>query len=97
VKQFSPDIFLLVADDKGFKKPIGIVEVKKPTNSDMDHEKFHGQMFTYLHLLQIYHGLDHAFGILTNYNQWRFYWLPNSDEVTKILAFIIYSNESCQR
>ncbi len=41
----------------------------------------HGQIYDYMLRLQSYYGLRNVFGIVTTYEQWRFYWFPSCDEV----------------
>jgi hypothetical protein len=59
---------------------LGVVEVKKPAGKnplgcDDKPSHIHGQVRDYLLLLNTYHSCQHAFGIATSYEQWRFYWL----------------------
>ncbi len=60
--------------------PIGVVEVKKPEEKILKSNLVHGQIFDYLLRLKSFHGLEHVFGIVTTYKEWRFCWLENSDE-----------------
>jgi hypothetical protein len=55
--------------------PIGVFEVKKPSQSALNSEWLHGQVKDYMGLLPALHGLKHAFGVATTYEGWRFYWL----------------------
>lgn len=86
-------------DGVAIHMPIGVVEVKKPsTNStgsqsasrssvhDADHlddAAVLGQIYDYLCLMRLYYGLTNAFGILTNYVEWRIVWLPDTDNVAQ--------------
>eukprot|EP00977_Amphora_coffeiformis_P000444 scaffold112_cov196-Amphora_coffeaeformis.AAC.11 len=63
--------------------PIGVVEVKK-TAIDNEDETLHspfvqGQLFDYMLRLQSFFGLQHVFGILSTYEQWRICWMPRSE------------------
>ena len=57
--------------------PVGVVEVKTPTDRDV-FQAGHvvGQLFDYMLRLRSFHGLKHVFGILTTYERWRFFWMP---------------------
>ena len=46
----------------------------------MKHSQVHGQIFDYMLLLKHFYGLKYIFGIVTNYMEWRIYWLPTSDD-----------------
>jgi hypothetical protein len=63
--------------------PIGVVEVKKhKENSEvLSKESVHGQIYDYMLRLKSFHGLQHVFGIVSTFSQWRIYWLPECDEV----------------
>lgn len=66
--------------------PIGVVEVKKPFNPEsprsvMDDKIALGQLFDYMMHLRSYTGRQHPFGIITTYHEWRFAWLPDSENI----------------
>ena len=37
-------------------------------------------------LRRSFHGLQHVFGILTTYNEWRICWLPDCDDAAQATA-----------
>jgi hypothetical protein len=75
VLHFRPDIWLLLKS----RKPIGVLEIKKPKPPGMlDSDLVHGQMFDYLMMLRGYFGVLKPFGIVTTYDGWRPYWLPEN-------------------
>jgi hypothetical protein len=39
----------------------------------------HGQIFDYMRCVKTFFGVEHVFGILTTYSEWRFYWFVESD------------------
>ncbi|KAL6071664.1 hypothetical protein QOT17_006095 [Balamuthia mandrillaris] len=52
--------------------PVGVVEVKKPTENTV--ERDHGQTFHDMMALRSFSGLRYVFGILTTYGKWRLCW-----------------------
>lgn len=59
---------------------IGVVEVKKPGNGGaLQNPYVQGQIFDYMLRLKSFFGLEHVFGILSSYKEWRIYWLPSSN------------------
>lgn len=71
-----PDIWRVCASGV----PIGVVEVKKPGDDDiLQNELVQGQLFDYMLRLQSFFGLEHVFGILSTYEQWRVCWMPRSE------------------
>ena len=72
---------------------IGVVEVKRPTYATIDIggvSKRVGTLSSTQNLKQLYRymlrmramtGIVHVFGILTNYNEWRFAWFSHSDKI----------------
>ena len=61
--------------------PIGVVEVKKPGGGGFDTQPLVlGQIYDYLLALKQFQGLEHVYGILTSYEEWRICWLSDSDE-----------------
>lgn len=79
---FKADIFVVyVLDDKS-TWPIGIVEVKQPSGA-VSNQLAIGQLCDYMVLMESMYGVKLAFGILTDYNEWRFFWLPAANEVAK--------------
>lgn len=81
-----PDIWLICSDGV----PIGVVEVKKPDKSDiLRNEYVQGQLFDYMLRLKSFFGLEHVFGILSTYEEWRICWMPQSQKAavaTKIVG-----------
>ena len=69
-----PDLWILSVNNI----TIGFVEVKKK-NVDLNDTHILGQVFDYLMILKNHFSLDYAFGILTNYDNWRVCWLPDAD------------------
>jgi hypothetical protein len=59
--------------------PVGVVEVKKPHPVVMTSKRVHGQIYDYMLRLRTQHGIQHVFGIVTTYKEWRFFWFPESD------------------
>ncbi|KAI9088342.1 hypothetical protein DFS34DRAFT_448101 [Phlyctochytrium arcticum] len=59
--------------------PIGVIEVKKPGNDVLDNDEVQGQIFDYMLALKQFQGLQHVYGILTTYEDWRICWLSDSD------------------
>jgi hypothetical protein len=84
--EFKPDIYVIWKE----AWPIGVVEVKKPTEDILDAPVVWGQIFDYMAALREFQGLQDVFGIVTTYEKWRLCWLPESDavaaEVTPVLA-----------
>jgi hypothetical protein len=62
--------------------PVGVVEVKKPggKKQPLDSTVVAGQIFDYMCRLREFHGLNHVFGIVTTYREWRVFWLRDCDE-----------------
>ena len=50
----------------------------------MDNKVAHGQIYDYMKRLRQFHGLDHIFGILTTYNEWKVFWLNDCDEAAVV-------------
>lgn len=71
-----PDIWIVCVG----KIPIGVVEVKEPGADDALQSPYvQGQIFDYMLRLQSFFGLEHVFGILSSYENWRICWLPRSE------------------
>jgi len=45
----------------------------------MDGPKVHGQIYDYMLRLKSFFGLQHVFGIVTTYEEWRFFWFSDSN------------------
>ncbi len=61
--------------------PIGVVEIKTPHPGVLDNSYVHGQIYDYMAHIQQYIGVQHMFGIVTTYMQWRVFWLPTTDNI----------------
>ncbi|EGG20804.1 hypothetical protein DFA_00669 [Cavenderia fasciculata] len=72
----QPDVWVIVTMSG---LPIGVVGIKEPKNNNMANEEVHDQIFNYMERLRSYTGQKNVFGIVTCYEQWRVYWLPDSD------------------
>jgi hypothetical protein len=63
--------------------PVGAVEIKKPSKkgaaSTMNNSTVQGQLFDYMMRIRSFHGLRHVFGIMTDFEEWRICWLPDTD------------------
>lgn len=71
-----PDIWIVCTGGV----PIGVVDVKKPGEDEtLQNPYVQGQIFDYMLQLQSFFGLEHVFGILTSYEQWRVCWMPRSE------------------
>ncbi|KAI8817477.1 uncharacterized protein EV422DRAFT_541899 [Fimicolochytrium jonesii] len=58
--------------------PIGLIEVKKPNGTPFDGQpSILGQIYDYLLALKQFQGLEHVYGILTSYKEWRVCWLSD--------------------
>ena len=75
--------------------PIGVVEVKKSGSSPndmkvsstkkvvLDDSVVAGQLYDYMKALRLFYGLDHVFGIVTTYREWRIFWLEDTEDVAR--------------
>ena len=61
--------------------PVGVIEVKKPNKEVLNSRRTCGQIYDYLLRLKSFYGLEHVFGIVTTYDEWRFFWLPECDHI----------------
>ena len=60
--------------------PVGVVEMKKPGRRNaVNSASVAGQIFDYMQRLRSFHGLDHVFGIVATYREWRIFWLADTD------------------
>ncbi|KAL6071676.1 Protein kinase domain-containing protein [Balamuthia mandrillaris] len=78
-RQQKSDVYLV----KQKTVPIGIVEVKKPTENIFDKNEVNGQIYDYMMALRSFSGLRYVFGILTTYEQWRVCWLPDANQLAQ--------------
>jgi hypothetical protein len=65
--------------------PVGAVEIKKPRKdksspTTFNRPKVQGQLFDYMLRIRSFHGLRHVFGIMTDFEDWRICWLPDSND-----------------
>lgn len=79
VLRLKPDIWLLSHN----KVPFLIIEVKKPGQNILEHEKVVSQLAQYMHMLRNYHGIRHVFGILATMEHFRVAWLPGCQPVAE--------------
>eukprot|EP01133_Synstelium_polycarpum_P018885 gene18885-22592_t len=93
ISQIRPDIWILLSDSS---LPIGVVEVKKPSKYIMNNDKVHGQILDYMLRLQHMYGQITVFGIVTTYEQWRVYWLPDTDEYAQSDTLLKMSNPTIE-
>jgi len=68
------DIWLVMSHDR----PVGVVEVKLPGEKIMRSPNVYGQIFDDMMSLRSFHGLKHVFGIVTTYEEWQIFWLPET-------------------
>lgn len=78
----SPDVWLLAADGL----PVGIMEVKRPGENVLSDQQVLGQLLNYMRLLRSAFGVQHVFGIITTYSEWRVCWLPDNDSAAQALT-----------
>ena len=55
-------------------RPIGLIEVKRPSETILNEEHVVGQIFDYIHMIKVYFGLPYMFAILSTYKHWRIFW-----------------------
>ena len=62
---------------------VGICEVKKPSKegNDLNKNKHLNQISNYLLMAKHCHGLRKPIGIVSTYNEWKFYWLEDAADV----------------
>lgn len=60
-------------------RPVGAVKVKQPGVNAMTHTNILGELYDHMMTLRSFEGLDHVYGILSSYKQWRFCWLEDTD------------------
>jgi hypothetical protein len=72
------DIWLITK----FGKPVGVIEIKKPGNNILQNPHVLGQLYDYMLRLRSFFGVNHVFGILTSYDEWRICWLPDKNTDT---------------
>jgi len=61
------------------------VEVKKPGFKVFENPKVLGQICDHMRRLQIFLGINHPFGIVSMYEEWRVYWFEESAAFTKAI------------
>ena len=76
----SSDMWVMTARGR----PVGILQVKKPSRRILEKEVVAGEMYDYLNRLRSFYGLQHVFGIATTYAEWRLFWLR--DDATEAAA-----------
>jgi hypothetical protein len=92
VKELCPDIWVIQTSDNS---PIGVIEIKKPTNGILEVNGVVGELFDYMMRLHCFHGRDRVIGILSTYNEWRICEL-DFDQINKrkMFATEIYSSNN---
>ena len=65
--------------------PVGAVEILKPiryssTESTFNSTKVQGKLLDYMLSIRSFHGLRYVFSIITDCDNWRICWLPDSDD-----------------
>lgn len=59
-------------------RPIGVIEVKSPSDNILENKKVCGQLFDYMVKLRTSYGQCELIGVLTNLKEWRFGWFRDS-------------------
>ncbi|KAB2877428.1 hypothetical protein F9K33_16430 [bacterium] len=60
--------------------PVGAVEVKKPGRVNKQQQYInYGQLYDYLLRIRSFHGIRNVIGLFTNWDEWTFGWLEDSD------------------
>ncbi|KAI9007783.1 hypothetical protein DFJ74DRAFT_374664 [Hyaloraphidium curvatum] len=82
---FRPNIFVVVKKGPVVSWPIGVCEVKLPRLSSEDDATMNpvaiGQLHDYMALMRSVYGLESVFGILTDFENWRIFWDPATNDV----------------
>lgn len=74
VLQLRPDIWVVMS---GERRPVAVVEVKKPGQGVLEKATVLGQIYDFMRLLPAFYNTWPAFGILTTLTEWRLCWLPD--------------------
>ena len=86
-----PDIIVIQHIDNK-RLPICVVEVKKPgkdgNSKREDWDKWVGQLYDYMFLSPYIFSTRFAFGILTTYEAWQFFWFADTDNVAEADSFL---------
>ncbi|KAF8472083.1 hypothetical protein BDZ91DRAFT_791092 [Kalaharituber pfeilii] len=90
LREQRPDIWVIC--DNGL--PVGIIKIKKPSDTIMDDPLLAGQVFDYLTLLKSFYGIEWQFAIVSTYEQWRFFWLPDANDAVKQTSVVNPNNPS---
>jgi len=77
--QMWPDIWVVLSHGL----PVGIIDIKKPSDKIMDSPQLGGQVFDYLTMLQSFYGIKWHFAIVSTYRQWKIFWLKDTDTIAK--------------
>ncbi len=76
ITELKADIWILSHNGH----PVGALEVKKPGNVSPEAQNIHfGQLYDYLLRIRSFYGLKYVLGLYTNWDEWRFGWLSDSD------------------
>ena len=93
-----PDILIFAVVAGNVEVPVGVCEVKKPSqaNSDADLDNPHvlAQLHHYMLLFRHRYGLEECFGIVTTYSHWRVCWLPEADALAASTAMVSASPDA---
>jgi hypothetical protein len=79
-----PDIWVIVLNGR----PVGILEVKKPKRGILEAPAVAGQILDYLRVLRFQFGVRSPCGIVTTYEQWRVFHLPDDDNAATGLRMV---------
>ena len=66
--------------DRNSGYPICAVEVKKPSETVLENEYVNGQVFDYMRTVQSFYGVQHVFGVISTYKEWKICWFPESNK-----------------
>lgn len=82
-KFLKPDLWVVIDNDY---RPVLVIEVKSPcdTNSraksKINDKKITGQLYNYMLKLKSFYGQRYVFGIVTTLDEWKIYWLPDTND-----------------
>ena len=76
-----PDVWVIMHSDGVVRRPVGVLEVKKPGAGALAHPIVLGQILDYLRVLRHQFGVLDAFAIGTTFEEWRVFRLPADDNV----------------
>jgi len=89
-RSYKPDCWIVINNDY---RPVLVVEVKSPVpwyrstqarnNPPINDSKAIGQLYEYMLKQKNFYNQRFVFGILTSLDEWKIYWLPDTDEYSK--------------